>query len=248
MNPKVMKDADTATPAFAKLLWRRLAISEEIPAGRKLDYAIFKILTGGDSLPIRKLFQDATEIKDPTHKMIFSGNHLPELNDTHDPGIMRRWLQIRFEQDFTGDNCDTNLKQKLLTDDALTALLNILVENSIAWYKDGLIISDKMERAKKEYFVANDFITEFISEFCEVGEGFEVKRKSFLTALKEECPNETRGMSDRALTEAIQKIDGITYQRDNHTKIFVFKGIGFKNGARQENLGDDFTPPPEYDE
>jgi len=246
-NPRVMKDADTATPAFAKLLWQRLAIADEIPASRKLEAAKFKILSAGDPVPIRKLFQDATEIKDPTHKMIFSGNHLPELDDVHDPGILRRWLQIKFEQDFTGSNCDTNLKQKLLTNKVMQALLSMLVEQSIAWYKDGLIISDKMERAKREYFTANDFITEFISEYCEVGEGFEVKRKAFLTALKEEYPNETRGMSDRALTEAIKKIDGITYQHDNHLNAYVFKGIGLKNSVRQENLGDDFIPPPEYD-
>ena len=212
-QPYNRTDGDSATPAFNKLLWRRLAVAEEIPAGRKLDYAKFKILTGGDALPIRKLHQEATEIKDPVHKFIFSGNHLPELDDAHDPGILRRWIQIKFEQDFTGDKGDETLKHRLQTQDSLSAMLNLLVENAVEWYKDGLIVSDKMKADRDNYFAANDFISDFISEFCVRGNGLSIKRKDFLQQLKEEYPNETRGKSDQELTSAVAKIEGISYKR-----------------------------------
>lgn len=234
------KDADAATPAFNKLQWRRLAVAEEIPAGRKLDYAKFKILTGGDALPIRKMYQEGTEIKNPVHKMIFSGNHLPELDDAHDAGILRRWLQIRFEQDFT-KNPDTTLKKFLQTNDALSALLNILVENAVAWYKDGLLISEKMEKNKTAYFAANDFIAEFISEYCERNNSACVSRQEFLKRLKTEYPNETRGKSDQELTSVIVKVDGIRYKRGTGGR-YKFFGVSFREGY-QENLGDDFLPP-----
>ena len=212
MQPYNRSDGDSATPAFNKLQWRRLAVAEEIPAGRKLDYAKFKILTGGDPLPIRKLHQEATEIKDPVHKFIFSGNHLPELDDAHDPGILRRWIQIKFEQDFTQTG-DPKLKQKLQTQDALSAMLNLLVENSVEWYKSGLLVSDKMQADRDNYFAENDFISEFISEFCIRGNGLSVKRTKFLEQLKNEYPNETRGKTDRELTSAVAKIEGIDYRR-----------------------------------
>ena len=240
-QPRI-KDADSATPAFAKLQWRRLSISEEIPAGRKLDYAKFKILTGGDALPIRKLFQEATEIKNPTHKMIFSGNHLPELDDTHDAGILRRWLQIKFEQDFT-KNPDTTLQNFLQTKDAMAALLNILVENAMAWHKDGLIISEKMNQDREKYFAENDFVTEFISEFCERGGMLSVSRKDLLSELRTEYPSETKGKSDRELTSLTAKIDGITYKRGGKDGGNKFFGIALRDGYKQENLSDDFLPP-----
>lgn len=235
------KDGDAATPAFNKLQWRRLALAEEIPAGRKLDYAKFKLLTGGDALPIRKLHQEATEIKNPMHKMIFSGNHLPELDDANDAGILRRWIQIRFEQDFT-KNPDTTLKKFLQTDDALSALLNILVDNAVAWYKDGLIISERMEKTKTAYFAANDFIAEFISEYCERNNSASVSRKEFLKRLKAEYPNETRGKSDQELTSSVVKIDGIRYKRGTGGG-YKFFGVALCEGYQQENLSDDFLPP-----
>ena len=226
VQPRIIKDADAATPAFAKLQWRRLAISEEIPAGRKLDYSKFKILTGGDVLPIRKLHQEATEIKDPTHKMIFSGNHLPELDDTHDTGVLRRWIQIKFEQDFT-HNPDTTLKKFLQTDDALSALLNILVENAVTWYKDGLIISEKMKRDRDAYFTEQDFLADFIITYCTRDADKSIPLKEFINKLKSVCSDETRGMSDRALSNMIDKIPFITKQRK--TKGNILFGIGWSD-------------------
>jgi len=123
-------DANAPTPAFNSLLFNRLAISEEIPAGKKLNAAKFKLLTGGDPLPIRHLYKEMTVIKDPTHTMIFSDNHLPELEDAHDPGILRRLLNINFTQSFIGDKCDETLKQRLLVPDSLNFFLTLLVQNA----------------------------------------------------------------------------------------------------------------------
>ena len=175
--------------------------------------------------------------------MIFSGNHLPELDDTHDAGILRRWIQIKFEQDFTGSNCDNSLKEFLSTSDALSALLNILVENAISWHKDGLIISEKMNQDREKYFAENDFVTEFISEFCERGGMLSVSRKDLLSELRTEYPSETKGKSDRELTSLTAKIDGITYKRGGKDGGNKFFGIALRDGYKQENLSDDFLPP-----
>lgn len=225
------KDGDGATPAFNLLQWRRLAISEEIPAERKLDYAVFKRLTGGDALPIRKLYQESTQISTPTHKMIFSGNHLPELDDAHDPGILRRWLQIRFDQDFTGSNCDTTLKQRLLADVSLSAMLNLLVQNAMEWYKGGLLVSDKMKVDRDNYLAENDYIAEFISEHCERGENLSVSRKDLLDALKDEYPI-ARTKTDQALTAAIKRVDGVVYKRGGQDGGYKFFGVSLRKQSR----------------
>ena len=205
-------DANAATPAFNSLLFNRLAISEEIPAGKKLNAAKFKLLTGGDPLPIRQLFKEMTVIKDPTHTMIFSGNHLPELEDAHDPGILRRLLNINFSQSFTGDKCDETLKLRLLAPDSLNYFLTLLVKNSVEWYKSGLIVSDDMKKARQDYLDSQDFISDFISEHCKRDPQASIPRSDFLKRLRKEC-DAAVSLSDRTLTSAITKIDGVYYRR-----------------------------------
>ena len=202
---KFTKDADIATPAFTKLQWARLAVAEEIPAGQKLNAAKFKLLTGGDRIPIRKLHQEASEITNPTHKFIFSGNHLPELDDVNDAGILRRWLQVKFEQDFTKSR-DTKLKQRLQTQDSLSAMLTLLVNNSVQWYKDGLLVSNAMSADRENYFADNDFVSAFINEYCERGGGYSVKLKDLLNAVKMRCHSETANMTDKELRGIIRKV------------------------------------------
>ena len=219
-------DANAATPAFNSLLFNRLAISEEIPAGKKLNAAKFKILTGGDPLPVRHLYQEMTVIKDPTHTMIFSGNHLPELEDAHDPGILRRLLNIHFTQSFTGEKCDEGLKQRLLAQDSLNGLLALLVENAQEWYKSGLIISDAMKKARQDYLDSQDFIADFINEHCKRDPQSSIPRTEFLKRLRKEC-DATATMSDRALTSAIEKIDGISYRRGGADWRKKFYGIAW---------------------
>ena len=231
MQPYSRADGDSATPAFNKLLYRRVAIAEEIPAGKKLDYAKFKLITGGDPLPIRRLHQEATEIKDPVHKFIFSGNHLPELDDTHDPGILRRWVQVPFEQDFTLTG-DPKLKQKLQTPEALSALLSILVQNAVSWYKEGWVVSGRMKSARDNYFAENDFISEFITEYCQRGEGLKVKRKDLLDKLKETYKAETFGKSERELQNMILKVDDIFYKRGTG-KVYWFYSIALRGDEEQ---------------
>lgn len=217
-------DANSATPAFNILEHKRLAISEEIPQGAKLNAAKVKQLTGGDMIYIRRLHQEASRIDDPTHTMIFSGNYLPEIGDVHDPGILRRLLRIQFKVDFT-QAPDETLKKKLLTADARAGMLTLLVDNAREWYKHGLIISAEMKTAAKAYTESQDFIAEFIAENCVFENGASIPRKDLLSRLNEEYPQETRGLSDRALTAMIEKQEGIGYARSATNGGYAFRGI-----------------------
>ena len=226
-------DANAATPAYNLLLNKRLAISEEIPANSKLNASKIKLLTGGDRIPIRRLHEEYTEIKDPTHTMIFSGNNLPEIGDTHDVGILRRLLNIKFTQDFTGNNCDDSLKRKLLLDENRNALLSILVDYAVEWYKNGLIISQAMLDATKKYVESQDFISEFINENCVFGRDKNIPRKAFLDKLIAAYPKETKGFSGQTLTGMVAKIDGVSYRYGTGGK-FRFYGIGWQDSAEQD--------------
>ena len=219
-------DPNAPTPAFTILLSKRIVIADEIPPNVKLNVAVIKRLTGRDPIFVRPLHSEAFIIDDPTWTFLFSGNNLPEIVDVHDPGIARRLMNIQFTQDFTGDRADVTLKQRLLEPDALSAMLSILVGHAIAWYKDGLVVSQDMKDATRRYLESQDFISEFISENCVRRHDAFIPRKEFLQRLKEDYSTATQGLSDRALTSMIEKIDGIVYSTGAHN-VRSFCGIGW---------------------
>lgn len=244
-----MSDAGAATTELNQLEKKRLAIVEELPQGRKLDTAKFKLLTGGDKIPIRRLHEEYTMI-DPTHKIVISGNYRPELTDARDPGLIRRIQGVDFLQQFTDKNRDPHLKKKLLAPDALSGLLTLLVDAAKAWYKYGLLFSNAMKTSTRNYFAQNDFLSEFISEFCEYGEGRFIEINVFVKRLKEEYPAETRIISDRNLKDMIKRLhgrEGITYKRHPQSRRFGLDGIGFRGGTVQQSLvhssGGEFSEP-----
>jgi len=244
-----MSDAGAATTELNQLEKKRLAIVEELPQGRKLDTAKFKLLTGGDKIPIRRLHEEYTMI-DPTHKIVISGNYRPELTDARDPGLIRRIQGVDFLQHFTDSNRDPHLKKKLLAADALSGLLTLLVDAAKAWYQYGLLFSKAMETSTRNYFAQNDFLSEFISEFCEHGEGRFIEINAFVKRLKEEYPAETRLISERNLKEMIKRLhgrEGITYKRHPQSRRFGLDGIGFRGGTMQQSLvrsaGGEFSEP-----
>lgn len=241
------KDAGAATPELNALEKCRLAIVEELPQGVRLDVAKFKLLTGGDKIPVRRLHEEFRNIL-PTHKLCLSGNHLPTLNDTRDPGLLRRLMNMKFEADFT-KNPDRKLKQKLATPEALSALLSLVVSAAQEWYRDGLIESSAMKQARADYLSDNDFIAEFISAHCTRDPNASTTRKAFLTRIRTEYSSECAQMSDRALIDAVQKISGISYRRAKGG--FKFFGVGLcetlaANDDEQPN--DDFHTQEELDE
>ena len=111
--------------------------------------------------------------------------------------------------------------------DSLSAILSLLVDAAQLFYRDGLIITDSMREQTRNYLAENDFIYDFISEHCQRGQNLSISRQQFLSRLKEkgsdECFQQFRN-SDRALTDTIKRIDGISYRRDMNG--YQFFGIG----------------------
>ena len=100
-------------------------------------------------------------------------------------------------------------------------LLRLLVEQATAWYRDGLIISDKMTSARQDSLDANDFIADFLSEYTETHEDAQITRKDLIDKLRAQC-SDARRFSDRELTDMIVK-RGIEYVKTRNGRIF--KGI-----------------------
>jgi len=237
------QDAGAATTELNPLEKCRVAFIEELPQGGKLDAAKFKNLSGSDFIPIRKLHHEQINIE-PHFALILSGNYLPEISDTRDNGLLRRLMNISFEQSFIGDRRDPTLKAQLATDDALSGLLSLIVDAAQMWYRDGLLESAAMKQARQNYLNTNDFIGEFVDEFCTRGADLSIPRHEFLAKLKATYAGDCMklfGNRDRALTDAIKRMEGVSYRRDKHGNNFY--GVGWKPADKNRDY-DDFGGEP----
>ena len=211
-------DANAASPALAMLDCDiRLAILDEIPRNCRLDATTFKTITGDQFITARPLYGNPRKIE-LRAKLILNGNHLPNF-DVDDGGLQRRINNVEYTQFFPADRADVTLPAKLTTPENRSALLKILVGHSQNFYRDGLIESDDMKAAKAEYFNENDFVSNFVDEFCIIGEGGEIKRKDFEARLISAYPSETSRLKKkdllRIITERLNFL-GAQYMQDRH--------------------------------
>ena len=141
-----------------------------------------------------------------------------------------------FSQTFTGDRADRQLPEKLATPNARSAMLSILVAEAQAWYRGGLLESEEMVAAKDAYIAANDFISEFVNEFCEFGDGF-IELREFTETLRDNS-DEARKTPERILKDMVKKWligkNGVTFKKstDNKSRRVGFSGIRWLDGGR----------------
>jgi putative DNA primase/helicase len=101
-------------------------------------------------------------------KLIYSANQIPEADDTT-YAYFKRWIILIFDRIFTNDNKDTNLINKLTTDEELSGLLNLALIALRQLIKDnGFIHTDDIETVRREYKLNADKVEKFLDDKCVV--------------------------------------------------------------------------------
>lgn len=100
-------------------------ISSELPETNLKNLHVFKKLVTGDEIDAEFKGKDSFNLKN-TAKLIFSANELPKMNDTTE-GFIRRLLIIPFNNYFSELNRDTDMLEKLTTEDAKSYWFNLAI-------------------------------------------------------------------------------------------------------------------------
>ena len=87
-------NGNEATPYTASLEGKGCGLASETGRNLYLNNALWKLLTGGDILPVRDLYEKAREFV-PTAQIIILTNYLP-LFDSHDNATIQRMIIIPF--------------------------------------------------------------------------------------------------------------------------------------------------------
>lgn len=142
VNPDILlgKPSNEQQIAAAELKGKRLCIAQETESGQKMSSAKLKRLVSTDNIVARKIYHDPMEFT-PTHSLVLSTNHLPEIEDG-DKGTWRRITVIPFNATIEGDAIITNFKDVLMDQDG-TYIMKWLVQGAMKFYENGCTYGKK---------------------------------------------------------------------------------------------------------
>lgn len=137
------------SPDIARLKGTRLVNMPEPPQGLELDAALVKQMTGGDPITARFLRGNPIQFL-PSFKMIIPTNHMPKIID---PSLLKsgRMKVVQFNRSFI-DNPDTDLKNIFRKPEAMTAILNWLIEGYKLYKEDDHLEAPKALKAELDEF------------------------------------------------------------------------------------------------
>lgn len=141
---------------------RRLMIAQETDMGCVLNEATIKMLTGGDAVTGRGMYENFSSFL-PTHKLMLCTNHKPRVLG-RDYAIWRRLKLIPFTVRFEGDQADKAMPEKLKAEDQ--GILAWMVRGCLDWLRGGLQEPECVQIATTEYAEEQDAVGQFIKEYC----------------------------------------------------------------------------------
>lgn len=157
-----VKRQGAATPEIACLEGIRIVFCSEWQESDRLDEAAIKMLTGSDTIPVRRLYQEPTSFS-PSFTLFLDTNYLPQICGI-DSGIWHRVQVIPFNASFLKKKrCDVNMLDRLKEEPE--AILVWLVKGAQMYYKEGLRdeIPDSVKEATKDYRTRMDSVGSFLS-------------------------------------------------------------------------------------
>lgn len=216
----LLERGETHATGVADLAGRRLAVTHEVDAGRRLAEATVKRLTGGDRLKARRMREDWWEFT-PQHSVVMLTNHRPAVAGD-DAAIWRRLRVVPFDVVVPAEEQDPHLAERLRSD-ALPEILAWLVDGHQAWRDLGLAEPAAVRDATAAYRAESDHLSRFLDECCLVGAHYHVGATDLFTAW-------TRWCAEQGVDGGSQTSFGSTLAR---------RGFGDRTvgGGRKQRLG-----------
>jgi P4 family phage/plasmid primase-like protien len=158
--------------AVARLAGLRLIVCSEVNQAARFDEAKVKLLTGGDKLTARFLYQRHFTFK-PTHKLWLMGNHQPRV-DAGGESFWRRLRLLPFTRVVPKEKRIEGLADQLIDAEA-DAILTWIVQGAQDVLRDGLREPAAVLAATSTYAEEEDALARFMTDRCHIGGGEHVR-------------------------------------------------------------------------
>ena len=173
-------------PELAEVKGMRLLIASELEEGQRLSTSIVKQLCSTDLLEGEKKYKDPFKFR-PTHTLVLYTNHLPRVGAT-DTGIWRRLIVIPFNARITG-NSDIKNYSKYLVANAAPTIMKWIIQGAQKAIHDNYRLKPPkcVQEAIARYKADNDWMSHFLDECCETGDGLKEKSGELFAAYRAFC-------------------------------------------------------------
>ena len=178
-------DFNAPQPALAKLVGTRIVRMSESARDVRLDAASMKTMTGRDTLVTRGLFQNSFSFV-PQFTLWLETNHLPAATDDT-VFTSNRIYVIEFNEQFTDNKQDKNLKELFALPENRPTILQWLFDGCADYIKNGLSAPECIVEATKSYRKLHDRIGNFLEDRCEFGDDEKVIRGALYSAYSQWC-------------------------------------------------------------
>jgi putative DNA primase/helicase len=214
---------NSSTHELVSLRGARFATSSETSDGARFNEARIKMLSGGDPITARALYQNFSTFP-PTHKLWLSFNHKPIVaDDTH--GFWRRMDLIPYTRIFDNADRDDSLLEKLKAE--ASGILALAVRGCLLWQEEGLAQPACVSSAVDEYRQETDVLAEFVNECCVLGEDQSVTTGTLWIRYKRWADdNGETCLAKLSLLDRLVKQYGIRKERFGHTGTRGWRGLG----------------------
>lgn len=163
------KASDAPREDLARLEGARLVTSVETSDGQRLAEGLVKLLTGGDTVPARRLYEGTFEFV-PRFKLLLASNYRPRAN-ADDDGLWRRLRELPFPTARPRrEDRDDRVKAAIIDPaQAGPAILAWAVAGVGAWLRDGLGEPAAVMKATSAYRRSQEPLAEFVADSCVLG-------------------------------------------------------------------------------
>ena len=150
------------TNDLAYLVGKRFVTASEGEDGQRLAESKIKLMTGGDRISCRRLYQDYFEFV-PQFKLWLATNDLPSISGTGE-AIWRRITVIPFNVTIPPEERDKDLVTRLLKE--LPGILHWALQGLMEWKQEHLNPPAQVLNAGGAYRKDNDTVGQWIEEVC----------------------------------------------------------------------------------
>lgn len=211
-----------ASSDLARLVGKRLVVSNEVREGAHLEENLVKQLVGGDVVTARFLYQEHFEFR-PKFKLLIAGNHQPVIKGD-DGGIWRRVHLVPFVNTIPEKDRDKQLGEKLAAE--LPGILNWAIEGCLAWQKRGLDAPAVITDATKAYRKEMDLLGAWIDQECHPIPGVRTPSRQLYENYRNWC--ESAGVKPLSQMVFVRKLDTRGFHRHHTRTGNVIQGLALR--------------------
>jgi putative DNA primase/helicase len=179
------RNGSAQTNDLAYLVGKRLVAASEGERGQKLAESKIKMMTGGDRIVCRHLYQDYFTFN-PHFKLWLATNNLPAITGSDD-AIWRRIMVIPFPVTIPETERDHRLGDRL--SEELPGILNWAMEGLKEWRQQGLNPPLQVRQSTGDYREENDSVGQWIEAACIVKPELRSTMKELYDSYKPWCEN-----------------------------------------------------------